>query len=67
MAMAITFREHIQRAIFENCDNCDNCDQKTSPDQHKDNDDDKQRTPSNGNPREIVTLLTFLTIQNLKA
>ena len=34
---------------------------------HKDNDDDKYRTPSNGNPREVVILLTFLTIENLKA
>ena len=40
-------------------------------DKHKDNDDDKYiyRTPSNGNPRagEVGKLLTFLTIQNLKA
>ena len=38
---------------------------------HKDNDDDKYiyRTPSNGNPRarEVGKLLTFLTIENLKA
>ena len=52
-------------------------DEKTSPDQqkdnekkkHKHNDDDKyiKRTPSNGNPREVVKLLTFLTIENLKS
>ena len=54
-------------------------DEKTSPDQqkdhekdkHKHNDDDKYiyRTPSNGNPRagEVGKLLTFLTIENLKA
>ena len=48
-------------------------DEKTSPDQQKDNEKDKHndkyiyRTPSNGNPREVVILLTFLTIENLKA
>ena len=48
MAMAVTFREHIQIAIFENFDNC------LIRKHHKDNDNDKQRTPSNGNPRKVV-------------
>ena len=70
MTMTNTFREHLQRTIFEIFDLrvMRKQDLINKNDKDKGNDDGKYiyLTPSNGNPRKVVKLLTFLTIENLK-
>ena len=51
--MINTFREHLQRAIFDTIETFDQSGEKTWPDQQKDNDEDKYKDNDKDNDKYI--------------